>query len=146
MEMRTTTMMISTMVKPLESVTIWKLFWANTLIPPTFVFSESRISHKDYLLLTLTVLNDKVFSTCPRLIWCKSYAKAREWCDRVSFALVVAFWLGLSPPLAGGDKGEGEILSHRNDYSFLPPPQSSPVKGEEVVRLLNKRIDVKGLS
>jgi hypothetical protein len=87
------------------------------------------------------------------LIWCKSYAKAREWCDRVSFALVVAFWLDLSPPLAGGDKGEGEILTHRNNYGFSPPPQSCPVpasgifdKGEEVVRLLNKRIDVKELS
>jgi hypothetical protein len=29
---------------------------------------------------------------------------------------------------------------------FHPPPQSSPVKGEEVVRLLKKRIDVKELS
>jgi hypothetical protein len=96
--------------------------------------------------LTLTVLNDKVFSTYPRLIWCKSYAKARGWCDRESFALVVAIWLDLSPPLAGGDKGEGEILSNRNDYDFSPQPQSSPVKGEEVVRLLNKRIDVKELS
>jgi hypothetical protein len=54
--------------------------------------------------------------------------------------------LDLSPPLAGGDKGEGEILSSGNDYDFSPPPQSSPVKGEEVVRLLNKRIDVKELS
>ncbi len=71
----------------------------------------------------------------------------------MSFALVVAIWLDLSPPLAGGDKGEGETLSNRNDYDFSPPPQSSPVpasgifdKGEEVVRLLNKRIDVKELS
>jgi hypothetical protein len=54
--------------------------------------------------------------------------------------------LDLSPPLAGGDKGEGEILSIRNNYDFLPPYQSSPVKGEEVVWLLNKRIDVKELS
>jgi hypothetical protein len=44
------------------------------------------------------------------------------------------------------DKGEGEILSDRNNYDFSPPPQSSPVKGEEVVRLLNKRIDVKELA
>ena len=96
--------------------------------------------------MTLTLSNDRVSRNLPYFIWCKSYAKAREWCDRVSFALVVAIWLDLSPPLAGGDKGEGEILSNRNDYNFSPPPQSSPVKGEEVVRLLNKRIDVKELS
>jgi hypothetical protein len=64
----------------------------------------------------------------------------------VSFALVVAVWLDLSPPLAGGDKGEGEILSNRNDYNFSPPPQSSPVEGEEVIRLSNKRIALKKLS
>gem|GEM_PF-5444653 len=103
--------------------------------------------------MTLTLSNDRVSHNLPYFIWCKSYAKDREWCDRVSFALVVAIWLDLSPPLAGGDKGEGAILSNRNDYNFSPPPQSSPVpakrdlgQGEEVVRLLNKRIDVKELS
>jgi hypothetical protein len=115
-------------------------------MPPTFVFSKSLISHKDYLLLTLTLSNDRFSSNLPLFRWCKSYAKARGWCDRVSFALVVAIWLDLSPPLAGGDKGEGEILSSWNNYDFSPLPQSSPVKGEEVVRLLNKRIDVKELS
>jgi hypothetical protein len=97
------------------------------------VFSESRLNHKDYLLLTLTLSNDRVSRNLPYFIWCKSYAKAREWCDRVSFALVVAIWLDLSPPLAGGDKGEGEILSNRNNYDFSPQPQSSPIKGEEVL-------------
>jgi hypothetical protein len=132
MEMRTTTMISSTRVKPLESATIWKLFWANTLIPPTFVFSESRLNHKDYLLLTLTALNDRVSRNLPYFIWCKSYAKAR------SFALVVAIWLDLSPPLAGGDKGEGAILSNRNDYNFSPPPQSSPVEGGGSLGLLDR--------
>jgi hypothetical protein len=54
--------------------------------------------------------------------------------------------LDLSPPLAGGDKGEGEILSNRNNYNFSPPPQSSPIEGEEVIRISNKRINSKELA
>jgi len=34
-----------------------------------------------------------------------------------------------SPPLAGGDEGEGEIIFGKM-ISYHPPPSPSPVKGE----------------
>jgi hypothetical protein len=74
-------------VNPLESATIWKFFGAKTLILPTVVFFESLISHKDYLLLTLTFSNDRVSRNLPHFRLCKLYAKGRGWCDGVSFAL-----------------------------------------------------------
>jgi hypothetical protein len=54
--------------------------------------------------------------------------------------------VGPYPSPGGRGKRGGEILSNRNNYDFSPPPQSSPVEGEEVIRHLNKRIDVKELS
>jgi hypothetical protein len=41
----------------------------------------------------------------------------------------------LSPPLPGGDKGEGEYEIAENTVIFPPPPLPSPVKGEGVIRL-----------
>jgi hypothetical protein len=54
--------------------------------------------------------------------------------------------VGPFPSPGGRGLRGGEILSNRNDYNFSPPPQSSPVEGEEVIRLLNERIDVKEFS
>jgi hypothetical protein len=37
----------------------------------------------------------------------------------------------MSPPLAGGDRGEGDMIICRINNYFSPPSSSSPVKGEE---------------
>ena len=43
----------------------------------------------------------------------------------------------ISPPLVGGDKGEGGVK--RLNFKGLPPsPQPSPIKGEGVLRLFTR--------
>jgi len=39
-------------------------------------------------------------------------------------------WKLVSPPLVGGDKGEGETRTLRDIDLFPPPPLPSPIKGE----------------